>query len=102
VTRWAISRRRNGPFQNAKIIQRLFIANGDAASINLNQTVLLQSRQRARYDFWRRAYSRDDLLIGQNQRHFEACASPKLDSPVFSTTSLVVLPTTIFHIKIRT
>src|SRR5262249_35246104 len=30
------------------------------------------------------------------------CASPKLDSPVFSITSLVVLPTTIFQIKIRT
>jgi hypothetical protein len=30
------------------------------------------------------------------------CASPKLDSPVFSTTSLVNLPTTIFQIKFRT
>jgi len=28
------------------------------------------------------------------------CASPKLDSPVFSTTSLVFLPTKIFEIKI--
>jgi hypothetical protein len=97
-----MNRAQNRASVPGKNFQRLFIANGDAASINLNQTVLLQSRQRARYDFWRRAYSRDDLLIGQNQRHFEACASPKLDSPVFSTTSLVVLPTTIFHIKIRT
>jgi hypothetical protein len=31
-----------------------------------------------------------------------SCASPKLNSPVFSTTSLVILPTTIFQIKIRT
>jgi type VI protein secretion system component VasF len=31
----------------------------------------------------------------------KACASPKLDPPVFSTTSLVILPTTIFQIKIR-
>src|SRR5262249_31799880 len=30
------------------------------------------------------------------------CASPKLDSPVFSTTSHVILPLTIFQIKIRT
>jgi hypothetical protein len=30
------------------------------------------------------------------------CASPKLDSPVFSTTSLVILPTSIFQIKVRT
>jgi len=28
------------------------------------------------------------------------CASPKLDSPVFSTNSLVFLPTKIFEIKI--
>jgi arylsulfatase A-like enzyme len=31
-----------------------------------------------------------------------SCASPKLDSPIFSTASLVILPTTIFQIKIRT
>ena len=36
------------------------------------------------------------------ERTAEACASPKLDSPVFSTTSLVLLPTTIFQIKIHT
>jgi hypothetical protein len=30
------------------------------------------------------------------------CASPKLDSPVFSTTSHLILPLTIFQIKIRT
>jgi len=28
------------------------------------------------------------------------CVSPKLDSPLFSTTSLVFLPTKIFEIKI--
>src|SRR5262249_1212289 len=36
------------------------------------------------------------------ERTAEACASPKLDSPVFSITSLVKLLPIIFHIKIRT
>ena len=54
-----------------KNFQRLFIANGDVATIDLNQPVLLQSRQRPRHDFEHRAYSRCDLLVGQNQSHFE-------------------------------
>ena len=51
--------------------QRLLIANGDVASIDLNKTVLLQSRQRPRHDFAHRAYAGGDLLVGQSQRHFE-------------------------------
>src|SRR5215510_3422356 len=54
-----------------KDFQRLFITNGDAASINLNQTVLLQPRKRPRHDFAHRAYSGGDLLVGQNQRYFK-------------------------------
>jgi len=41
----------------------------------------------------RLAAARDELY---------GCASPKLNSPVFSTTSFVILLPTIFQIKIRT
>ncbi len=43
------------------------------------------------------------LAVRRLQHHeFDACASPKLDSPAFSTASLVILPTTVFQIEIRT
>ena len=55
-----------------KIFQRLFIANGDAARINLNQSVLLQSRQRPRNNFANRADAGGDLLIGKRERDFDS------------------------------
>src|SRR5215468_8557167 len=64
--------------------QRLVIANGDATPIDLNQSVLLQSRQRPRHDFAHRAYAGGYLLVGQNQRHFDAGVSVAPARPRFS------------------
>jgi hypothetical protein len=48
------------------------------------------------------SYSRRDSIHSVILAHGMRSASPKLDLPVFSTTSLVILLATIFQIKIRT
>jgi hypothetical protein len=51
-------------------LQRLFITNGDAAPINRNQPILLQSRQRPRDDLAHRADAGGYLLIRERKRDF--------------------------------
>jgi hypothetical protein len=64
-----MNRAENRASAPGKNFQRLIIANGDAASINMNQPVLLQSRQPPRHDFAHGADAGGDLLVGQNQCH---------------------------------
>lgn len=53
-------------------LQRLFIGDHDAASINRDQAVVLQPRQRPRHDFAHRADARRNLLVGQGQRDLQS------------------------------
>jgi hypothetical protein len=53
-------------------------------------------------DFFYAGPFREGLACPFGSQPCYGCASPKLDSPVFSTTSHLILPLTIFQIKIRT